>query len=217
MEKETVFKEFDVTNLWQIRVLDKYMPNHSGFIAGGCFKNILNKEAFKDIDIFFPDMDAYEEAVELWKSKEYVQEGWKFLYSNDRVTAFKHDSSKIVVELVCTIFGTPEEVLDAFDFTVTKMAYYKKPKLEIDEGRNLSTSYTYTIVAHKDFFEHLHTKRLVLDNDIPFPVSTFNRSFRYSKYGYSLCNESIKKLITSLSDVDMTDSDAVFYNSNGWD
>lgn len=28
-------------NFWQIRWLDKYMEGHKGFIAGGCFKNIL--------------------------------------------------------------------------------------------------------------------------------------------------------------------------------
>lgn len=40
-------------NFWQIRWLDKYMEGHEGFIAGGCFKNILSGERVKDIDIFF--------------------------------------------------------------------------------------------------------------------------------------------------------------------
>ena len=39
-------------NFWQIRWLDKYMEGHKGFIAGGCFKNILSGERVKDIDIF---------------------------------------------------------------------------------------------------------------------------------------------------------------------
>lgn len=40
-------------NFWQIRWLDKYMEGHKGFIASGCFKNILSGERVKDIDIFF--------------------------------------------------------------------------------------------------------------------------------------------------------------------
>lgn len=36
-------------NFWQIRWLDKYMEGHKGFIAGGCFKNILSGERVKDI------------------------------------------------------------------------------------------------------------------------------------------------------------------------
>lgn len=34
-------------NFWQIRWLDKYMEGHKGFIAGGCFKNILSGEKNK--------------------------------------------------------------------------------------------------------------------------------------------------------------------------
>ena len=36
-------------NFWQIRWLDKYMEGHKGFIAGGCFKNILSGERVKDM------------------------------------------------------------------------------------------------------------------------------------------------------------------------
>ena len=33
--------------------LDEFMIGHHGFICGGCFKNIFNKEKVKDLDIFF--------------------------------------------------------------------------------------------------------------------------------------------------------------------
>ena len=33
-----------------------------------------------------------------------------------------------------TIFGEPEEILNAFDFTITKFAYYNETKIEmVDE------------------------------------------------------------------------------------
>lgn len=31
-------------NFWSLRFLDQYMQGHKGFIAGGCFKNILSRE-----------------------------------------------------------------------------------------------------------------------------------------------------------------------------
>lgn len=31
-------------NFWFLRFLDQYMQGHKGFIAGGCFKNILSRE-----------------------------------------------------------------------------------------------------------------------------------------------------------------------------
>lgn len=49
-------------NFWQIRWLDKYMEGHKGFIAGGCFKNILSGERVKDIDIFFESESDFQEA-----------------------------------------------------------------------------------------------------------------------------------------------------------
>lgn len=187
------------------------MAGHNGFIAGGCFKNILNGDKFKDVDIFFHNDKDFEDAVELFSGSSYNQRGWALLYKNERVVAFKNSNTNIVVELVCTIYGTPSEVINKFDFSITKMAYYKHVEQSAD-----GESITYKLIGHEDFFEHLHSKRLVLDGDIPFPVSTFNRSFKYSKYGYSLCNESIGKLIESLQGV-YVEEDTVFYASNGWD
>lgn len=40
-------------NFWMLNWLDEFMIGHHGFICGGCFKNIFNKEKVKDLDIFF--------------------------------------------------------------------------------------------------------------------------------------------------------------------
>lgn len=40
-------------NFWMLNWLDEFMVGHRGFICGGCFKNIFNKEKVKDLDIFF--------------------------------------------------------------------------------------------------------------------------------------------------------------------
>ena len=41
----------DRENFWMLNWLDEYMTGHKGFICGGCFKNIFNKEKVKDLDI----------------------------------------------------------------------------------------------------------------------------------------------------------------------
>lgn len=53
--------------------------------------------------------------------------------------------------------------------------------------------YEYKLLYHEKFFEHLHMKRLVIDENIPFPVSTWERSYRYKGYGYNMCRETKKK------------------------
>ena len=65
----------------------------------------------------------------------------------------------------------------------------------------------FEVMYHEDYFEHLQMKRLVIDDGIPFPVSTFNRSYKYQSYGYGLCKESKIKLITSLREIDVLNED----------
>lgn len=120
-------------NFWQIRWLDKYMEGHKGFIAGGCFKNILSGEKVKDIDIFFESESDFQEAVDLFNDEKHQKEGWKFKYRNEKVCAFQKEGEKVWVEFIESEFGKPEAILRSFDFTVAKMAYYKEPKYEEKE------------------------------------------------------------------------------------
>ena len=179
----------DRENFWILNWLDEYMTGHKGFICGGCFKNIFNKEKVKDLDIFFENESDFDDAVQYFDSQtpgydgdDVRDEKYHFHYENDNVKAYKHIETGVVLELCCKIFGKPEEILNKFDFTITKFAYYKE---EVDDA----------------FFEHLHLKRIVIDKDIPFPMSTFERMLRYAKYGYFPCKETKMKIINALRDL----------------
>ena len=209
-------------NFWQIRWLDKYMEGHKGFIAGGCFKNILSGECVKDIDVFFENSDDFKDAVDLFGSDNYVKEGWKFRYRNEKVCAFQKDGEKVWIEFIKSEFGTPEEILRSFDFTVAKMAYFKKPKYNHEEdditfSNKEIMGYEYRLLHHENFFEHLHMKRLVIDENIPFPVSTWERTYRYKGYGYNMCMETKKKLLEAIQKADIESIDLSMYNNGGWD
>ena len=142
------------------------MEGHKGFIAGGCFKNILSGERVKDIDIFFESEDDFQEAVDLFNDEKHQKEGWKFKYRNEKVCAFQKEGEKAWIEFIESEFGKPEEILRSFDFTVAKMAYYKEPKYEEKEDDYFPFSsasivaYEYKLLYHEKFFEHLHMKRL---------------------------------------------------------
>lgn len=179
------FIEKSNDELFKVKYLDAYMSNHKGFIAGGVFKNIFDGKAFKDIDIFFESEKDFKEALEHFKkSKDFVK-----IYENKNAVCFSKVNSKVKVDLVHGSYGKPKETINKFDFTVAKFAYFKK---ESEDG------VSYTCVFHKDFFEHLMTRKLVIDNNIPFPVGTFERAFRYKGYGFGMCRESKAKLIQSL-------------------
>lgn len=165
-------------NLMVVKVLNIYLKGHKGFVAGGCFKNIFNKEKIKDIDIFFRDENDYEEAIEYF---DLSQSEYYFYYQNEKVKAYENKNNGVVIELIQSVFGTPEEIINGFDFSITKIAY---------DGKK--------ITHHNDFFEHLYLKRLVLEKIIKFPVSTFERALKYKGYGYSLCRESKVNLLNNI-------------------
>lgn len=177
-----------------------YLKNINGFIAGGAFKDILNNKTPRDIDIFFHNEKDYNQAVK--KFKKYL-----FLYENDNCISFKDPKKGIQIELIKSIFGSPEEIISKFDFSITQFALFFEKN---DKGGE------YKVVYHSKFFEHLFTKKLVIERDIPQPIATFNRALKYARYGFGLCRESKTILLTEIierGDIQELNKDLYF----GWD
>lgn len=219
--------EKDRDNFWMLNYLSQYMAGHKGFIAGGCFKNIFSREKVKDIDIFFESFSDWQDAVWYFDSMTPGYEGddkkeeeYIFHYENDKVKAYKNIKSGIRVELCRALFGTAREVISQFDFTITKFAYYKV-EVEDETGAEIDpftldgveelaerhmekkpdTHIEYKIVCDENFFEHLYLHRLVTDDRIPFPMSTFERMIRYIGYGYRPCKETKVKIAMAIHEL----------------
>lgn len=211
-------------NFYILNWLDDFMIGHKGFIAGGCFKNIFSGEKVKDLDVFFKSRSDFDNAVEYFDElcgEDNEGGEYRFYYENKKVKAYKHVATGIAIELINTVFGEPNKILANFDFTIAKFAYYKevvedkedlsdKPFDIFDENeKNIkhkkSTHIEYKILCDENFFEHLHLKRLVTDDKIPFPVSTFERMIRYVKYGYMPCKETKLKIIKAIQDQPTTE------------
>lgn len=200
------FIEKDHLSYPKIRFLDIYMAGHKGYIAGGCFKNIFNNEKIKDVDIFFESEVDFTKADTYFKdNKEYV-----FSYDNKNTRAYKNIKTNVRVELVRSQFGTPEELLCKFDFSITKFAYCKR-ETKIQVENQIVIGIEYYVVVHENFFDDLVNKKLVLETEIFYPVSTFERSYRYTKYGYGLCRESKANLLNALKTADTNDLSQALY------
>lgn len=217
--------ELERNNFFMLNWLDEFLVGHKGFVCGGCFKNIFNNERVKDIDIFFRNSEDWNRAVFYFDERSVGYDDYdcgplseedaeyKFYYENRKVKAYKHLKSGKVIELCKSVFGTPKEVISRFDFTITKFAYYKEEVTDENGEKNIKDK----IVCDEHFFEHLHLKRLVIDDEIPFPMSTFERVLRYAKYGYFPCKETkvkLAKAIKELDDVAIEVSDSLY---NGMD
>lgn len=202
--KAIMFTTNHVDNYPVLRRLNKYLPDNA-YIAGGVFKNILEDKPFRDVDVYFHtemDFDAAVDAAEVI--------GHPKVYSNDRVTAFKvHD---VTVEYIRYKFGTPAEILEEFDFTITKAAYGAltlppssqsfDALLCLDELLFMADGEpeppVMEFVHHSQFFEHLHQRRLVIEGTLPMPISTFERTYKYTRYGFNLCRDSKVTLLTAI-------------------
>lgn len=227
-------------NYWMLNWLDKFMEGHKGFICGGCFKNIFNNEKVKDLDIFFQNERDRQEAIDYFDSmtagytdgtmEDTVSEDeaeYRFLYENDNVKAYVHKKAGIRIELISKIYGTAEQIISQFDFSITKFAYYKaevedETGAEVEEkpfenDSKVETHIEYRVIYDDKFFEHLHLKRLVIDDKIPFPMSTFERMLRYAKYGYFPCRETKLKLIRALNELDSKEIEVSESLYKGWD
>lgn len=204
-------------NFWILNWLDEFMIGHKGFICGGCFKNIFCHEKAKDLDIFFECRGDFDSAVNYFDSmstgymgEDKGNEEYVFYYENPNVKAYKHIKTGMTVELCCNIFGTAADILNQFDFTIVKFAYYKEEvddetgevvdrRVQYEKAQDKPETHIEYKVLHDDkFFEHLHLKRLVIDKEAIYPMSTFERMFRYAKYGYFPCKETKLKIIDAL-------------------
>lgn len=205
------FIERSLENFHAVHSLDAYMVGHKGFIAGGCFKNIFDHSKIKDVDIFFEGQEDWAAACNYFRNNE----SFVFSYENDKVEAYKNKHTNVRVELIRHVFGTPEQIISNFDFTITKFAYFKREVANEDAEADTTTEYR--VVHHADFFEHLQMKRLVIDDRLVKPISTFERSYKYRDYGYRMCRESKVRLLTAIKLTEFTDADLVQSLYDGMD
>lgn len=207
----------DLKEFPKLRVLKKYLQYvPGGFIAGGVFKNLFLDQPIKDIDIFFENPKAWEDAV-----AGMDPEIFKEVYRNNRVVCFKHLEDETLLDLVggenLTIpYQDAENTISKFDFTVTKFALVDSTELpDLDDDMTISEhpEETFEVIYHPEFFEHLHLKRLVIEGDLLRPYSTFDRTYRYTRYGYSLCMESKIALVEEMlkTSFDPTNLEQSFY------
>lgn len=167
--------------LRKLKPLDYLLDGHNGFVAGGCFKDILSGKTAKDIDIFFRSEIDYEAAC------THFGAGNQKTYENENATGFALcDGTHI--DLCKSAYGTPEEVLSRFDFTVSKFAYFK--------GANTQT---YGAICHDLFFTHLESKALYIDDRVDFPISTLSRMFRYTQYGYRPTAQALMRVVCEIN------------------
>lgn len=197
--KTSPFVSEEIGNFPQLRFLKTHLIGHPGIIAGGCFKSIFSGEKPHDADMFFRSSDDFNSTVSYFEEhKDDYSKG----YENQNVVSFVHTKTGLRIECIRKIYGTPEEILRQFDFTIAKFAYEIEAEPTDGDDGEPEWIYTDNVLYHEKFFEHLCLKRLVVDDAMPYPVSTFNRTYKYAASGFFPCRETKMKILKAVHDME---------------
>lgn len=180
---------------------DKMLFHVGDMIAGGFAKNAVLGNRPRDLDMYFNSVDDLEDT-----RLRLLADGWEKRYESPHAIGVTDGHTS--VDLVKMEFGSAEEILATFDFTVCKFAWVRVGEIvseienagQIDDKEGGADGYPCEAVFASTFFEHLAMKRLVIDDKLPLPLSTFQRMFKYTRYGFNLCRASKVKLLTAIND-----------------
>lgn len=167
-------------------MLFKFFDNKEyGFIAGGVFKDIFLSRDFRDLDWFFTQEFEFSDVLnKINQDPNYLK-----TYENNNAVGFENNYLKVKEELVKKYFGRPQEILDSFDFSVSKFCLYR-------ENKKLK------VMFHKNFFEDLTTRNLRYSSEVKNPVLSLYRVMKYSGYGFSLHKSDFLKLMIRVNQMD---------------
>lgn len=175
----------------KVSFLKEYIDLTNGVIAGGVFRTIFSEdyEFIKDIDIFFEAQNDLDCAIEnLSKNSERFT-----LISKSETVKYYDNKNRVLIELILT-----KTRVEHFDFSVCMCSLYK----DFDG--------VYRLRYHTNFMEDLKNKVLRIMN-LPNPMRTFNRMFRYMEYGFKPDLQSKFELYQALS---KNENDCVKHNDH---
>lgn len=164
--------------------------NITCWLAGGALRDYFAGVKVKtDYDLFFPNETEYEKA-----KMHFHVKGCDVKWESDNGMKLVYGGKTF--DLVKKFFATPQETIDAFDFTVSMFA--------VDAQTVYYGETTFIDLA----------KRQLMINKITYPASTMSRAFRYYKKGFSMCLGEMRKLIEAIQDMPKPEAETESDNQN---
>ena len=161
----------DAANYPELRYLYGLI-NRDRFIAGGCFRDIFTdrQDKIRDIDLWHRSKPDWELTLGQLKFLPDFEEK----YETPNAKGYLHKPTNVTVEAIGRSFGSPEDILKEFDFSIAKFALF------MDEFGQMKVMY------HLMYFDHLVEKKLDIHRDYKIePDGLFNRMVKYISYGYT--------------------------------
>lgn len=143
------------------------------YICGGSILSYLKQTPINDIDLFFPN----EKNLILAKEK-LIKMGFECRFENEIVCNLH--KGKIKAQLCKIKYGSLEEILSTFDFTVCCVAI----------NRNM-------LICHNDFWKDFHNNKLNFNN-LDKPRNSLIRIPKYIRKGFNIGYRSLHLLANAI-------------------
>jgi hypothetical protein len=176
------------------------------FIAGGCIPSMMLNEFVSDFDIYFTNKETADKIREYYKGNivfpvmmnytvETTDEFTKIKYNeevkkNSFLPIFISPQAITLtdkVQLITKFYGEPKDVVENFDWAHLK-SYFKYPKLFINDS-------TYRLINEKE----------LIYTGSRYPLSSFLRTRKYIKKGWTISAKESLKIALELAKYDLTD------------
>jgi len=168
------------------------------FIAGGSIVSMFTNREVADIDVCFPNKEAFTKAMkEVFRENRYGPDSEYDLSLSDGVVNIV--TKKAVMLLcegqqvqfnACHLFETPEEFFDTFDFTVCMGALEMK---------------TDTWKFHPDFFKHNAQRYLHFNPKTTYPLVSAFRVGKYREKGFTISKAQYMKICLAINAKNISD------------
>lgn len=144
------------------------------FLAGGATTSLALGVVPRDYDLFHRSSGDLAVTVE-----QLLSTGARHLKTTLNAHTFRKDGLEI--QCIRSVFGSPEEVLSGFDFTICMSA--------LVNGQ---------IIAPDEFLQHLSSGQLVFNPETRNPISSLYRIQKYLRRGFKMEEESLSSLQESI-------------------
>lgn len=148
------------------------------FIAGGAVRCVLDKTPLEDIDLFCTDGESVEDISALLAMNAFSK---TFTCPNNKLHTWKHRSG-LKLQAIMEVKGTPNEVMNAFDFKCCQLAYYKDQ-----------------FYAHSPECVKSAIKKHLVVHEISHPHSSIRRMNKYLQKGYYINDLEVYALVMKAS------------------
>lgn len=179
-------------------ILDELSNVCITWVCGGCVRDYFSVgKMTSDIDLYFTCKEDFDKSynyfikqtkVEIKTEKDGVitienksKPLAKVIFENDNVTKIIYKGRQF--DLVKKYFNSPSECIAEFDFTVCCGA--------VD---------IHNVYTHDTFFIDL-SKRQLMINKLPYPLSTMWRMQKYIKKGFTICSVEMLKLSKAIGEL----------------